>query len=113
MLNLPKVLLLNYSYEPIMVVSIKRAIILYFLEKVDMVEKSDNFINSLYLSIPVPYVIKLKNYLYLKPKGLSLTRKNILKRDEGKCQYCGTKNKSMKLIILFLRIKVERTDGKI
>ena len=46
MLNLPKVLLLNYSYEPIMVISIKRAIILHFLEKVDMVEKSNNFIKK-------------------------------------------------------------------
>ena len=95
MLNLPKVLLLNYSYEPIMVVSVKKAIILHVLEKVDMIEKSNKFINSLYLSIPVPYVIKLKNYLYVKPKKLALTRRNILKRDDSKCQYCGKKTTAM------------------
>ena len=36
MLNLPRVLLLNYSYEPIMVVSVKKAIILYILDKIDI-----------------------------------------------------------------------------
>ena len=45
MLNFPRVLLLNYSYEPIMIVSIKKAIILYILNKIDIVEKSDNNIN--------------------------------------------------------------------
>ncbi len=95
MLNLPKVLLLNYSYEPIMVVSIKKAIILHVLEKVDMVEKSDKYINSLYLSIPIPYVVKLKNYLYVKPKQLALTRNNIIKRDDSECQYCGKKASAM------------------
>jgi len=94
-LNLPKVLLLNYSYEPIMVVSIKKAIILHVLEKVDMVEKSDKYINSLYLSIPIPYVVKLKNYLYVKPKQLALTRNNIIKRDDSECQYCGKKASAM------------------
>ncbi len=95
MLNLPKVLLLNYSYEPIMVVSIKKAIILHVLEKVDLVEKSDKYINSLYLSIPIPYVVKLKNYLYVKPKQLALTRNNIIKRDDSECQYCGKKTTAM------------------
>ena len=32
MLNLARVLLLNNSYEPIMVVSVKKAIILYILD---------------------------------------------------------------------------------
>ena len=62
MLNLPRVLLLNYSYEPLMVVSIRKAIILYVLDKIDIIEKSDDSIRSLYLSVPIPHVVKLKNY---------------------------------------------------
>ena len=50
------------------------------------------YINSLYLSIPIPYVVKLKNYLYVKPKQLALTRNNIIKRDNSECQYCGKTN---------------------
>ena len=90
-----KVLLLNYSYEPLMIVNGKKAIILYLLDKVEMIEKSKYFINSLYIKVPIPHVIKLKSYIFLKRKSIALTRKNILKRDEEKCQYCGKRTIDM------------------
>ena len=95
LVNLRKVLLLNYSYEPIMAVSVKKALIMHILNKADIVEKSNNSIRSLYLTIPIPYVIKLRKYLYLKPMPLALTRKNVFKRDDGICQYCGSNTSSM------------------
>ena len=95
LVNLRKVLLLNYSYEPIMVVSVKKALIMYLLNKADIIEKSDHNIRSLYLTIPVPYVIKLRQYLYIKPMPLALTRTNIFKRDDDVCQYCGSHASSM------------------
>lgn len=88
-----KVLLLNNSYEPISIITAKKAVIMYFLDKVDVVKKSKIVINSLYLKFNIPEVIKLKNYIYIKHSKISLTRKNILKRDNNTCQYCG-KNKS-------------------
>ena len=88
-----KVLLLNNSYEPISIITAKKAVIMYFLDKVDVVKKSKIVINSLYLKFNIPEVIKLKNYIYIKHSKIPLTRKNILKRDNNICQYCG-KNKS-------------------
>ena len=88
-----KVLLLNNSYEPISIITAKKAVIMYFLDKVDVVKKSKIVINSIYLKFNIPEVIKLKNYIYIKHSKISLTRKNILKRDNNTCQYCG-KNKS-------------------
>ena len=88
-----KVLLLNNSYEAISVITAKKAIIMYFLDKVDVVKKSKIVINSIYLKFNIPEVIKLKNYIYIKHSKIPLTRKNILKRDNNTCQYCG-KNKS-------------------
>ena len=88
-----KVLLLNNSYEPISIITAKKAVIMYFLDKVDVVKKSKIVINSLYLKFNIPEVIKLKNYIYIKHSKIPLTRKNILKRDNNTCQYCG-KNKS-------------------
>ena len=90
-----KVLLLNSSFEPITVVSIKKAIVMYFLDKVDFIEKSEQEIKSISLSLPIPHVIKLKKYIYLKPLSLSLTRTNIFKRDNKTCQYCGSKSSIM------------------
>jgi len=88
-----KVLLLNNSYEPISVITAKKAVIMYFLDKVDVVKKSKIVINSLYLKFNIPEVIKLKNYIFIKHSKIPLTRKNILKRDNNTCQYCG-KSKS-------------------
>ena len=86
-----KVLLLNNSYEPLLVVTAKKAVLLYFTDKVDVVEKSDNYIHSVYIAFQIPSIIRLKNYIYIKKKELALTRKNILKRDNNTCQYCGVR----------------------
>jgi len=60
--------------------------------KVDYIEKTDYIIKSEKLRICLPMIIKLKTYIYLKQRKISLTRKNIFKRDKHKCQYCGKKN---------------------
>ena len=43
-----KVLLLNSSYEPLNIVNAKKAIIMMLLDKVDYVEKTNIYINSIY-----------------------------------------------------------------
>ena len=83
-----RVLLLNQSYEPIMVVGAKRAIILILSEKVDALENYRELIHSAYLTLPLPSVIKLREYVRIKRRNIVLSRKNILKRDSHTCQYC-------------------------
>lgn len=90
-----KVLLLNNSYEPIQVIGGKKAIIMLLLDKVDLIEKSNLFIRSEKLKLNFPSVIKLKTYVFIKIKNISLTRRNIINRDNSMCQYCGKKSKNM------------------
>ena len=84
-----RVLVLNQSYEPIMVIGAKRAIILILSEKVDALENYRELIHSAYITLPLPSVIKLKQYARVGRKNIVLSRKNILKRDNHICQYCG------------------------
>jgi len=84
-----RVLLLNQSYEPIMVIGAKRAIILILSEKVDALENYRELIHSAYLTLPLPSVIKLREYARIQRRNIVLSRKNILKRDNHTCQYCG------------------------
>ena len=84
-----KVLLLNSSYEPLMIVNGKKAIVMMILNKVEYVENTSEFISSVNYTINLPSIIKLKSYVYLKKRKLSLTRKNIFFRDNHICQYCG------------------------
>ena len=89
-----KVLLLNQSYEPLMITNVKRAIILIMNKKVDLVEKYNDYIYTINSSLVAPSVIKLKYYIRFR-KTIAPNRKNILKRDNYMCQYCMRVNVSL------------------
>lgn len=85
-----RVLLLNQSYEPIAICNVKKAIILLFLEKAELVSDNQSLaLHSARQVLPWPSVIRLNNYIKLPYKDIILTRKNILRRDKHKCGYCG------------------------
>lgn len=83
------VLVLNQNYEPIMVCNAKRAIILVYLGKAEIVEKLDADVRSVSVSLPFPSVVRLIVYIHKPYTKIILSRKNIIKRDHHKCQYCG------------------------
>ena len=85
------VLVLNQSYEPLHVCSVRRAIILVFRERAEVVEELDSRIHTVANSFPVPSVVRLAVYVRVPPKPLALTKRNILKRDGFQCQYCATR----------------------
>ena len=63
-----KVLLLNQSYQPLMTLGAKRAIILSFTEKVEVLERYSEKVNSINLSIFLPSIIRLKDYVRLNQR---------------------------------------------
>jgi 5-methylcytosine-specific restriction endonuclease McrA len=86
-----RVLVLNQNYEPLSVCTVKRAVVLTFLGKADIVETCDGKkIHSPSTVFPLPSVVRLGFYVRVPGKRIMLSRKNILKRDGHRCQYCGT-----------------------
>lgn len=81
-----KVLLLNMSYEPFNICSWRRAIKLIIKGKAEQLEHNGMMLNDYY---PCPSVIRLKSFIVVPYKEVSLKRKNILHRDDYTCQYCG------------------------
>jgi 5-methylcytosine-specific restriction endonuclease McrA len=91
-----QVLVLNQNFEPVSVCSVKRAVIMLYLGKAEIIETADGFVlRSQSTQIPVPSVIRLDFYVRVPVKRIMLTRKNIIKRDGGHCQYCGRKKPQM------------------
>jgi 5-methylcytosine-specific restriction endonuclease McrA len=81
---------LNQSYEPLTVCSVQKAVILVFLNKADIViEHPQRKIRTVNTSFPFPSVIRLSHYKRIPYRGIMLSRKNILRRDGHRCQYCG------------------------
>jgi 5-methylcytosine-specific restriction endonuclease McrA len=86
-----RVLVLNVSYEPLSLVSVKRAVVLLLTDKAEVVEQDvARQLHAERVAIDVPLVIRLVRYITI-PRGMRvpLSRKTLLARDEHSCQYCG------------------------
>lgn len=85
-----KVLLLNQSYEPLSICNVRKALILIVLGKADcVIEKENKYVHSVSQKFPWPSIIRLNSFIRVPYKKIILTRKNILRRDNHKCGYCG------------------------
>ena len=83
------VLVLNQNYEPMSVCSVRRAIILIFRGKAHAVESAGGVLRSVHEEYPVPSVVRLQRYINAPRRRVVLSKRNILKRDNFQCQYCG------------------------
>lgn len=82
--------MLNQSYEPLTLCNIKKAIVLLFLKKAEIITRSDSKeVRTISGSFPWPTVIRLSKFVKVPYRKVVLTRKNILRRDSFKCAYCG------------------------
>jgi len=88
-LSLDSTLLLNASFEPIKIIPWERAITLFFLGKVEVVDSYEREVRSVSLAIKVPAVVRLLRYIHLSKRRPPLSRFNLLARDNFECQYCG------------------------
>src|SRR5215813_12644573 len=84
-----RVLVLNSTYEPINVCTMRRAIILILKGVARAEERHETELHSARARIPAPSVIRLTEYVHIPFERKSLSRKNILLRDHYTCQYCG------------------------
>lgn len=83
------VLVLNANFEPINVCDLKRAFCLIMAEKAVLVINGRGSLRSVSMSYPIPSVIRLQRMVKRPRARISLTRKEIFRRDNYTCQYCG------------------------
>jgi len=85
------VLVLNQNYQAISLCTPERALVLVLLSKAEMVaEVADRKLRSVRAEFDFPAIIRLRSYVNLPYKKVSLTRQNLFKRDGHKCVYCGS-----------------------
>jgi 5-methylcytosine-specific restriction endonuclease McrA len=85
-----RVLLLNATYEPLRVISWKRAITLLTLDKVEVLETYDREVRSVTLAIRLPAVVRLIHLVRFRKHTVRFSRENIYIRDKYQCQYCAS-----------------------
>ena len=96
MVNLP-VLVLNQSYEPINICRVRRAVVLLYRGKAEMLENGSGFIHAATQIFPVPSVIRLACLIKRPRVEKKLTRLEVFNRDQYTCQYCGKETRQLTL----------------
>ncbi len=85
-----KALVLNATYEPLCVVSVRRAVVLVLKEKAEVLHATERELHSERSIMPVPSVIRLTYFVKVPFRArAALNRRAVFARDGGRCQYCG------------------------
>jgi 5-methylcytosine-specific restriction endonuclease McrA len=85
-----RALVLNASYEPLCVVSTRRALLLVLDEKAELVHVTDRYFHSERLAFCEPSVVRLAHYVRVPYQArIALNRRAVFARDGHRCQYCG------------------------
>jgi 5-methylcytosine-specific restriction endonuclease McrA len=88
-----RVLVLNASYEPINVCTVRRAAVLLLTNRAEILEEGEWALHAESLTLARPVVIRLLAYVHI-PRDAhrrKITRRAVFARDRWTCQYCGHK----------------------
>lgn len=84
-----EVLLLNASYEPLAVITRRRAVSLLLKGRVEAACSETVEIQGAANPLPIPTVIRLRRYVNVPQRRARWSKRAILQRDKYTCVYCG------------------------
>jgi 5-methylcytosine-specific restriction endonuclease McrA len=95
-----RALVLNATFEPLCVVSDRRAVVLVLTEVAEMIHPGEAVMHSVHLAVPVPSVVRLRRYARVPYRWRTpLNRRSVFARDGHRCQYCGGTAESIDHVI--------------
>jgi 5-methylcytosine-specific restriction endonuclease McrA len=89
-----RVLVLNATFEPVNVCTVRRAVVLLLKDKAEVIEHAAAELHSSSTTIARPVVIRLVTYVRI-PRDThrrKITRRAVFARDDWTCQYCGARS---------------------
>ena len=96
MLDSLKILVLNYSYEPLQFCGAKRGLLMVLSGRAEQIEGDGYVVRSPSMSMQVPIVIRvLRMVKRNRRKQVAFSKKNIRRRDNYTCQYCGERERML------------------
>jgi len=96
----PNTLVLNATYEPLGVVSERRALLLVLNQRAISVEDSATVLHYAGGQVTLPSVIRLVKYVRIPYRhSVPLSRRAIFARDGGRCVYCSATATSIDHVI--------------
>ena len=83
------VLVLNLNFEPLGVCNLKRAMCMIVMGKVEVLRNGRGYVRTPSRALPRPSVIRLGHLIHRPRPRVKLVKKEIMRRDSHRCQYCG------------------------
>ena len=90
-----QVLVLNASYEPLNITTWRRATVLMLKGKAESLEEHSS--KKIRNDIKLPTVIRLRYFIKVPYRELTLNRRNLMQRDNFSCQYCDYKGNNLSI----------------
>lgn len=95
-----RTLVLNATYEPLSIVSARRAVVLVLRSKADTLAVTDDYWHSAERTFEVPSVVRLRDYVKVPyHRRVPLTRTAVFARDSHRCQYCRAPAESLDHVV--------------
>ncbi len=93
-------LVLNATYEPICVVSSRRALMLVLDEKAELLHATEGMFRAARAAFAEPSVVRLWHYVRIPFQArMALNRRAVFARDGHRCQYCGASAENIDHVI--------------
>jgi len=85
-----RALVLNATFEPLGIVSSRRAVLLVIDTKAELVHTTERVFRAERLTVPEPSVVRLVRYVQIpRQYRVAVNRRTVFARDGSRCQYCG------------------------
>ena len=96
MLDSFRILVLNYSFEPLQFCDARKALTMVMAGRAEEIETDGYLVRSPNKTFPLPIVIRVLKMINRRSRrNIAFSKKNILRRDNYTCQYCGDKNHNL------------------
>ena len=85
------VLVLNANFEPLNVCTTRRALGLLVSGKAEMLLNGRGSVHTIRQDYPRPSIIRIDHMIHRPRPRVRLSKREIFRRDNYACQYCGSK----------------------
>ncbi len=93
-------LVLNASFEPLCIVSTRRALLLSLEDKAEVLHDTGGVFRSERITLAEPSVVRLSYYVRVPYQArIALNRRAVFARDSHRCQYCGASAENIDHVI--------------
>lgn len=84
-----RALVLNATFEPLGIVSSRRALLLVLDTRAELVHCTDRVFRSERMELPEPSVVRLSRFVRVPyQRAVAVNRRTVFARDGQRCQYC-------------------------